>query len=92
MGWEEGPLLHLPPPTKLLSEECGNQDTPFPTSIASVPEKRAATRSPQQTPTRAGRGAGPGPTCTPHPSPMLTNVGVLQQAADAGFTLQLLVV
>lgn len=68
------------------------KDTPFPTSICCHPQEESS-RPLLSTNTHQG-GQGNWARSHPHPSPIpqLTDIGVLQQAANAGFTLQLLVV
>lgn len=76
MGGKKGPFFTFPRSKLALSKT-----PPSPASFAaSIPREERDCSSPPHT--------VPGPL----PLPQLTNIGVLQQAADAGLTLQLLVI
>lgn len=86
------------PSTKVVSEECGNHQrhSLFPSPLLPAPEKTAAA-SPIRRLAANTHQNRQGSRAQSHPAPLtrpleLTNVGVLQQAADAGFTLQLLMI
>lgn len=79
---EEGPLFTFPA-TQLLAVGCGSRtNTPLSPLLLPRPEREQLPPTPRKHP--------PAPRTLAHPP--LTNVGVLQQAADAGFPLQLLVI
>ena len=80
------PSSPSPQPSWSLRNVETIKGTPSPITGAMMPREESSCPPSPQTPTR------PGATHTPPPSPQLTDVGVLQQAADAGFTLQLLMV